>query len=96
MSPLFIEDEFDFRPFSRDAFIGLLRNVLDKLGYDNCKFSGHSFRIGAATYAALLVSKIISFNVSDGGHQTAISDISRLILKHSKVHSMICVFLHRR
>jgi hypothetical protein len=42
------------------------------------------------------VSKIISFNVSDGGLQTAISDISRLILKYYKVHSMIRVFLHRR
>ena len=52
MLPLFIEDEFDFRPLSRDTFIGLLRNILARLGYDNCKFSGHSFRIGAATSAA--------------------------------------------
>lgn len=52
MSPLFIEDEFDFRPLSRDTFIALLRNLVDRLGYDNCKFSEHLFRIGAATYAA--------------------------------------------
>ena len=32
MSPfIFIEDEFDFRPLSRDTFIGLLRNLLDRL-----------------------------------------------------------------
>ena len=31
MLPLFIEDEFDFRPLSRDTFIGLLRNLLDRL-----------------------------------------------------------------
>ena len=31
MSPLFIEDEFDFQPLSRDTFIGLLRNLLDRL-----------------------------------------------------------------
>ena len=52
LSPLFVEDEFDLRPLSRDTFIGLLRNLLGRLGYDNCKFSGHSFRIGAATSAA--------------------------------------------
>ena len=52
ISPLFVEDEFDFRPLSRDTFLALLRNLLDRLGYDNCKFSGHSFRIGAATSAA--------------------------------------------
>ena len=52
LSPLFVEDEFDLRSLSRDTFIGLLKNLLGRLGYDNCKFSGHSFRIGAANSAA--------------------------------------------
>ena len=95
MSPLFIEDEFDFRPLSRDTFIGLLRNLLDRLEYDNCKFSGHSFRIGAATSAAAAgVEDHIIQCLGRWSSDFYIRYI-KVILKYYKVHSMICVFLHR-
>lgn len=51
-SPLFIESEFDSSPLSRFTFIKYLRDVLSRLGYEDSQFSGHSFRIGAATSAA--------------------------------------------
>ncbi|KAL3876516.1 hypothetical protein ACJMK2_034360 [Sinanodonta woodiana] len=51
-SPLFLESEFDSSPLSRYTFINYLRNVLSHLGYEDSQFSGHSFRIGAATSAA--------------------------------------------
>ena len=51
-NPLFVEDEFNFLPLRRDTLISHLRQLLDRLGYNTCKFSGHSFRIGAATSAA--------------------------------------------
>ena len=46
-SPLFTEDEIAFLPLTRGKFISLMRDLLDRLGYDTSKFSGHSFRIGA-------------------------------------------------
>jgi len=51
-SPLFLDSEFGNSPLSRDHFISLLRQLLLRLGYDDNQFSGHSFRIGAATSAA--------------------------------------------
>ena len=51
-SPLFVEDEYNCTPLSRDYFISLLRDLLGKLRHDVSKFCGHSFRIGAATSAA--------------------------------------------
>lgn len=51
-SPLFVNDDYDHTPLSRDRFIFLLRNLLFRLGYKDDKFCGHSFRIGAATSAA--------------------------------------------
>ncbi|XP_076112479.1 uncharacterized protein LOC143080500 [Mytilus galloprovincialis] len=51
-SPLFVEDEFQSSPLSRETFISSLRQLLDILGYNTVKFCGHSFRIGAATSAA--------------------------------------------
>lgn len=40
------------RPLSRDIFISHLRQVLTRLGFSEANYSGHSFRIGAATSAA--------------------------------------------
>ena len=51
-SPLFIENEFNVRPLSRITFIRLLKEVLLRSGFNDSLFSGHSFRIGAATSAA--------------------------------------------
>jgi hypothetical protein len=39
-------------PLSRNYFISLFRDTLMKIGIDPQAFSGHSFRIGAATSAA--------------------------------------------
>ena len=38
---------------SRDLFIAKLKSLLLSLGYDSSKYSGHSFRRGAATSAAV-------------------------------------------
>lgn len=51
-SPLFVENEFNTNPLSRETFINYLRQLLIRLGYNENKFCGHSFRIGAATSAA--------------------------------------------
>lgn len=51
-SPLFVEHELDFSPLSRSTFIGLLKEALRRSGFNDLLFSGHSFRIGAATSAA--------------------------------------------
>ncbi|CAG2192648.1 unnamed protein product [Mytilus edulis] len=51
-SHLFVSDEYNNAPLSRDTFISLLRDLLFRLGYNDSKFCGHSFRIGAATSAA--------------------------------------------
>ncbi|CAC5373070.1 unnamed protein product [Mytilus coruscus] len=51
-SYLFVSDEYNNAPLSRDTFISLLRDLLFRLGYNDSKFCGHSFRIGAATSAA--------------------------------------------
>jgi len=51
-SPLFVESEFDLRTLSRDNFISLLKQLLQRCGRNVSHFNGHSFRIGAATSAA--------------------------------------------
>lgn len=48
--PLFLTPHHD--PLSRNTFIRYLKEVLKILGLDSTEFSGHSFRIGAATSAA--------------------------------------------
>lgn len=39
-------------PLSRNNFISILGNLLKRFGYDDSTFSGHSFRIWAATSTA--------------------------------------------
>ncbi|CAG2208684.1 unnamed protein product [Mytilus edulis] len=58
-SYLFVNDEYNNAPLSRDTFISLLRESLFRLGYNDSKFCGHSFRIGAATSAAGVEDHII-------------------------------------
>jgi len=36
--PLFVEDEYKSLPLKRDTFISLLRQLLDRLGYNMCRF----------------------------------------------------------
>ena len=48
--PLFVDAHN--QPFSRDLFISYLRDVLNKLGYDENAFCGHSFRKGFASSMA--------------------------------------------
>ena len=48
--PLFIFQ--DGTPLGRDRLVSQLRDTLSQLGVDVTKFSGHSFRIGAASTAA--------------------------------------------
>ena len=60
-SPLFLNNEFGNSPMSRDHFISLLQQLLLRLGYNDNQFSGHSFRIGAATSAAASGVEAISF-----------------------------------
>lgn len=50
ISPLFID--VDGKPFTRTKFLYYVKQVLCRLGYDENKYSGHSFRIGAASSAA--------------------------------------------
>ena len=47
---LFIDDEGD--PLSRNFFISHMKETLLRIGLDDNRYSGHSFRIGAATTAA--------------------------------------------
>ena len=42
----------DGRPLTRQCLVTVLREVLQVAGMDQSKYSGHSFRIGAATTAA--------------------------------------------
>lgn len=49
--PLFVWR--DGTPLSRSTFVGLLRRALVSLSLDQQSYSGHSFRIGAATSAAM-------------------------------------------
>lgn len=49
-SPLFIDS--NGAPLNRNKFIEFFRHALASLGIDDFKYSGHSFRIGAATSAA--------------------------------------------
>jgi len=48
--PLFCFE--DGRPLTRQRLIACMRKVLQKVGIDCSKYSGHSFRVGAATTAA--------------------------------------------
>lgn len=49
-SALFVDESGN--PLSRHLFISKLKQILKSLGFDDEKFQGHSFRIGAATSAA--------------------------------------------
>ena len=49
-SPLFMFK--DRRPLTRERFVARVREVLQQIGIDQSKYSGHSFRIGAVTTAA--------------------------------------------
>ncbi len=49
-APLFVYEEG--KPFTRNKFLSYLKQVMCRLGYDEQKYSGHSFRVGAATSAA--------------------------------------------
>ena len=40
------------QPITRDKFIGYLKHLVSILGLNSSRYSGHSFRIGAATTAA--------------------------------------------
>lgn len=51
-SPLFIKDEFEPVPLSRNIFVNYLKEICRRLGFDESAYSGHSFRIGAASSAA--------------------------------------------
>ena len=42
----------DGRPLTRDMFVAQVKKVLTQAGIDATKYSGHSFRIGAASTAA--------------------------------------------
>lgn len=42
----------DGSPLTRDAFVSAVKQALLSAGIDNSAYSGHSFRIGAATAAA--------------------------------------------
>ncbi len=48
--PLFIDEHGE--PFMREKFLSYVRQVLSRIGCDENKYCGHSFRIGAATSAA--------------------------------------------
>ena len=48
--PLFVFQ--DGNPLTRDKLVSQMRDALSQLGIDSTNFSGHSFRIGAATTAA--------------------------------------------
>ncbi|XP_019858872.1 PREDICTED: uncharacterized protein LOC109587091 [Amphimedon queenslandica] len=48
--PLLIRE--DGQPLSRDQFVHFLKEALGRCGIDSGRYSGHSFRIGAATSAA--------------------------------------------
>ena len=49
-SPFFLRENGE--TISRSYFLGHVKHILACLGYDNACFSGHSFRIGAATSGA--------------------------------------------
>lgn len=51
-APLFVENMWELKPFSRDRFLEYLQQVLTRAGFDASKYSGHSFRGGAASTAA--------------------------------------------
>ena len=42
----------DGHPLTRQRLVSKLREILQRIGIDHQKYSGHSFRIGAATTAA--------------------------------------------
>lgn len=50
IDPFFVTDSAS--PLTRTVFISYLRTVISRLGLDDGVYSGHSFRIGAATSAA--------------------------------------------
>uniref|UniRef100_A0A1X7T011 Tyr recombinase domain-containing protein n=1 Tax=Amphimedon queenslandica TaxID=400682 RepID=A0A1X7T011_AMPQE len=50
VGPLLIQE--DGQPLTRDFFVHLLKEALGRCGIDSGGYSGHSFRIGAATSAA--------------------------------------------
>ena len=50
MGPLFIFTSGQF--LTRSRFVAEVRAILQKAGFDQSKYAGHSFRIGAATTAA--------------------------------------------
>ena len=52
-SPLAVDSVFNLKPMSRDTFVQQLTEILLHIGYDNNKFSSHSFRIGTAAAAAV-------------------------------------------
>ena len=43
----------DGHPLTRDRFVSALRSALADAGIDSSLYGGHSFRVGAATTAAL-------------------------------------------
>ena len=47
MDPLFLTEEG--RPLSRPVFMQHFKHILSRIGLDNTLYSGHSFRIGAAS-----------------------------------------------
>lgn len=49
-APLFVDERY--LPLTRNQFIASLKEILSAVGLDNVLYSGHSFRIGAATAAA--------------------------------------------
>ena len=42
----------DGSPLTKNLFVRKVRTALNQAGYDQSKYAGHSFRIGAATTAA--------------------------------------------
>ena len=47
MDPLFLTEEG--HPVARHVFMQPFKHILSRIGFDNTLYSGHSFRIGAAS-----------------------------------------------
>ena len=66
--PFFIDSA---RPLTKDRFVAVLHSILARVGLPQHHFAGHSFRIGAATSAALVGVEDSTIQTLGHWHSTA-------------------------
>ena len=80
------------QPLTRSAFVSNLKHLLVRLGFSPTSYSGHSFRIGAATSAA--AAGIPDHLIKVLGRWSSLSYLRYIRINNDIIQNAHCKILH--